>query len=344
MIYLNISNNVILNTLGVPVISSFEHLSEQLSLTKQLLYFLTYQKKYCYYKREIFKKDKTTRVLHVPCLSLKVIQKWILTEILEKINVSEQSMAFVPQKHGLKENAEFHKKNIFLLEMDITNFFGTITEKQVYKLFCNIGYGSKVATVLTNLCTYDGVLPQGAVTSPYISNLVCYHLDARLNGYCSRKDIVYTRYADDLTFSSNNRTLLNRAEKFVKYIIIEEGFSINEKKTRYLSNDVKKTVTGITINNEEIHVDKEFKRIIRAQIYNSIKVKKYDDNDKIRGKIAYVNSIENGYQYKIVNYIKTIIEKPEFSGDFEVVNAFNKNKLFSILPNMVFKEKMESSF
>lgn len=344
MIYLNIGNTVILKTLGVPVINSFEHLSEQLSLTKKLLYFLTYEKNYCYHKKEIPKKDMTTRVLYVPCLSLKVIQKWILTEILEKINVSAQAMAFVPKKNGLKENAEFHKKNIFLLEMDITNFFGTITEKQVFKLFCNIGYGSKVAAVLTNLCTFEGVLPQGAVTSPYIANLVCYHLDARINGYCCRKDIVYTRYADDLTFSSNNRILLNRIEKFVKYIVTEEGFNINEKKTRYLSNDVKKTVTGITINNEEVHVDKKIKRDIRAQIFNSIKTKKYDDNNQVQGKIAYVNSIESGYRDKIVSYIKTIIEKPQFSNDIEIVNAFNENKLYSSLPDMVFEEKVESPF
>ena len=264
MIYLNIGNSVVLNTLGVPVINSFEHLCEQLSVTEQLLYFLTYKKKYCYFEKKIPKKDKTERTLNVPSLSLKVVQRWILKEILEKIYVSEQAMAFIPHKNGLRENAERHKKNIFLLEMDITNFFGTITEQQVYRLFCNIGYNSKVAGVLANLCTYDGYLPQGAVTSPYIANLVCYHMDARINGYCSRKDIVYTRYADDLTFSSNNRTLLNKVEKFIKYIVADEGFKINDKKTRYLSNDVKKTVTGITVNDDSIHVDKKFKKDLRA--------------------------------------------------------------------------------
>lgn len=230
MIYLNIGNSVVLNTLGVPIINSFEHLCEQLSITEQLLYFLTYKNEYCYDEVVIPKKDKTERKLHVPNLSLKVVQRWILKEILEKIFVSEQSMAFVPHKNGLKENAERHKKNIFLLEMDITNFFGTITEQQVYRLFCNIGYNSKVAGILANLCTYNDYLPQGAVTSPYIANLVCYHMDARINGYCSRKDIVYTRYADDLTFSSNNRMLLNKVEKFIKYIVGDEGFVINEKR------------------------------------------------------------------------------------------------------------------
>lgn len=344
MIYLNIGNSVVLNTLGVPVINSFGHLCEQLSITEQLLYYLTYKKEYCYFQKVIPKKDKTERILNVPNLSLKVVQKWILKEILEKIFVSEQAMAFVPNKNGLRENAERHKKNIFLLEMDITNFFGTITEQQVYTLFCNIGYNSKVAGILANLCTYNNYLPQGAVTSPYIANLVCYHMDARINGYCSRKDIVYTRYADDLTFSSDNRMLLNKIEKFIKYIVTDEGFTINDKKTRYLSNDVKKTVTGITINDDSIHVDRKFKRDLRAQIYCSIKLKNYQNNSQILGKIAYVNSIEKGFHDKIIRYITNLITRTEFAGNIDVVNAFNDNKLFAELPNMVFEEVCENPF
>ena len=344
MIYLNIGNSVVLNTLGVPVINSFEHLCEQLSITEQLLYCLTYKKEYCYFQKVIPKKDKTERILNVPNLSLKVVQKWILKEILEKIFVSEQAMAFVPHKNGLRENAERHKKNIFLLEMDITNFFGTITEQQVYTLFCNIGYNTKVAGILANLCTYDNYLPQGAVTSPYIANLVCYHMDARINGYCSRKDIVYTRYADDLTFSSDNRMLLNKIEKFIKYIVTDEGFTINDKKTRYLSNDVQKTVTGITINDDSIHVDKKFKRDLRAQIYCSIKLKDYQNNSQILGKIAYVNSIEKGFRDKIIRYITNLITRTEFVGNIDVVNAFNDNKLFAELPDMVFEEVYENPF
>ncbi len=341
---MNIGNSVVLNTLGVPVINSFEHLCEQLSITEQLLYYLTYKKEYCYFRKVIPKKDKTERVLNVPNLSLKVVQKWILKEILEKIFVSQQAMAFVPHKNGLRENAERHKKNIFLLEMDIKNFFGSIKEKQVYTLFCNIGYNNKVAGVLANLCTYNGYLPQGAVTSPYIANLVCYHMDARINGYCSRKDIVYTRYADDLTFSSNNRTLLNRIENFIKYIVMDEGFTINDKKTRYLSNDVKKTVTGITINDGGIHVDKKFKRDLRAQIYCSIKSMDYKDNNQILGKIAYINSIEEGFRGKVVQYITNIIKKTIFTHNIAVVNAFNENKLFAELPDMEFVEVTENPF
>lgn len=335
------SNNVILNTLNVPIINNFKHLAEQLSLTQELLYFLTYKKHFCYTKKEIPKKDGSSRILYVPSLALKVVQRWILKEILEKIDVSYQAMAFVPNKNGLKANAECHKKNVFVLEMDIRDFFGSISEKQVYQLFCKIGYNSDVSAILANLCTYKKVLPQGAVSSPYIANLVTYHLDVRLNGLCSRKDIVYTRYADDLCFSSNNRAKLNAVENFIKYVVKDEGFEINEKKTRYLSNDVKKTITGITINNDEIHVDKKFKKKIRTMIFNSIANKDYTQNDKIRGSIAYINSIEEGYRDKIIHYIKQLTEKTQFKNDIGVVNEYNKNKLFKKLPDMQYEKSSD---
>ena len=124
----------------------------------------------------------------------------------------------------------------------------------------------------------------------------------------------------------------------MKNIVSDEGFEINEKKTRYLSNDVKKSITGITINNEEIHVDKKLKRDIRALIFSSIASKNYALNDKIRGSIAYVNSIEPGYQEKMINYIERIINKDELKNDLGVVKTFNENKLYKVLPDMKYEE------
>lgn len=333
---MNVSNTFVLKTLGVPIINSFSHLSEQLSLSEQFLYVLAYESRYHYTMAKIPKKNGKERVLYMPSLALKVVQKWILTEILEKIRVSEQAMAFVPKKNGLKENAKSHSSKLFLLQMDITNFFGSIREKQVYELFRNIGYNNKVADVLSRLCTYEDVLPQGAVTSPYIANLVCVHLDSRISGLCSRRDVVYTRYADDMAFSSNNRTVLNGMETFVQYIVTNEGFCINEHKTRYSSNNSKKTITGITINNKEIHVDKRYKRNLRAEIYSSINTMNYSFNEEIRGKISYINSIENGYKLRIIDYISKLTLKPEWTCDREKVSRFNQNKLFKEIPDMYY--------
>ena len=332
-------NSVILNTLGIPVINNYEHLAERLSITERLLYIMTYKKEYCYKKVIIPKKDGTDRELNVPIFALKVTQRWILKEILEKINVSDRAMAFIPHKNGLKENAECHRKNIFLLEMDIQDFFNSILEKRVFKLFCNMGYSSNVSAILTNLCTFNGCLPQGAVTSPYLANLICYQLDIRINGLCSKRDIEYSRYADDLSFSSNNKASLVKIEHILIKIIEDEGFEINPKKTRFLSNDVKKTITGITINDETIHVDKKLKRNIRAMIFNSILTRNYESNEKIRGLIAFISSIEEGYKSKIIDYINRTIKKEILCTKISVVKAYNENKLYSQLEDMIFIEK-----
>lgn len=295
----------------MPILHDLESLSEQLSISKTLLYLLS-QKQFLFYKcYNIPKKDGTTREINAPMLTMKVVQKWILKEILEKVKVSQHAMAFVPQKNGLKENAEIHKNQLFILEMDIHDFFGSITQKDVFKLFVKVGYGVDIATILANLCTYQDVLPQGAVTSPYIANLVCYNLDMRLSAFCNKRDIVYTRYADDLGFSSDNRTQLNRIEKRVKSIVEDEGFLINDKKTRYLSNDRKMTITGITINNAEIHADKKFKRQIRSKIYHAILENDGSELEKIKGMVAFVDSIEPGYKDKMERYAKRLVVKRE---------------------------------
>ncbi len=333
----DMDNNTILNTLNVPVINNFEHFAEQLSLTKRLLYFLIFKSEKCYKLKTIPKKNGKNRTLHIPQFALKVVQRWILKEILEKIRVSNQSMAFVPKKNGLLTNAQSHKDNVFILEMDLHNFFESIDKKRVFNLFYAIGYNKKVSAMLTNLCTYNNVLPQGAVTSPYIANLIAFHLDKRLNGLCSRRDIVYTRYADDLSFSSNNRSNLNSIEKLVKKIISDEGFEINSQKTRYLSNDVKKTVTGITINNYAVHADKKLKKKIRAMIFYSITNQDYSMNENIKGSIAFVNSIEKVYKEKIIKYIINITKKDYLKSNVYIVNKYNENKLFENLPNMKYE-------
>lgn len=325
---------MVIRTLGIPSINNFSELAVLLSISKSTLYMMMNKKDYFYSTKKIPKKDGTSRTLRVPALSLKVVQKWILLEILEKITVSKYAMAFVKGKNGLRESAEWHNKNLFLLEMDISNFFGSILRDKVYDLFLSIGYDSTVAAILTELCTYDSVLPQGAVTSPCLANLICFNLDVRLNGLCRKRDIIFSRYADDLCFSSNNRVLLNKIEPIVIEILHDEGFEVNDRKTRYLSNDVKKTIVGITINNKEIHVDKLLKRNIRTKIFNAIKNNDYSDRENILGSIAFVASIEPDYKQKIIKYIDCVTRKDFLREDSVIVDGYNKNKFFKESLNM----------
>lgn len=332
---MNTNSNLILNTLGVPIIYDLESLSEQLSITKTYLYMLSRKQHLFYETAQIPKKDGSMRKLHAPVRSLKVVQKWILVEILEKVKVSPYAMAFVPGKNGLKENALLHKDRVFILEMDIHDFFGSITQRDVFHLFTKIGYNYTISAILANLCTYEGVLPQGAVTSPYIANLICYNLDMRLGALCNKRDIVYTRYADDLSFSSDNRTRLNRIERLLKEIVRDEGFEINDKKTRYFSNDRKKTVTGITINDREIHADRKLKQRIRSKIFHAVSEADYSEAAQIRGLIAFVDSIEDGYRDQMACYMEGLALKKELRRSAKVVRAYNENKLFRDLEDMI---------
>lgn len=152
---------------------------------------------------------------------MKNIQKWILNEILYKIEPSEYSKAF-RLGTSIKDNAKYHRKQPKLLTIDIRDYFGSITVKKVYLFFKKLGYSKQVSTMLANLCTLEGSLPQGSPTSPMLSNLITKKMDNRIAGLCKKEGIRYTRYADDLTFSGDFQEgyLINLIEE----ILMSEGF------------------------------------------------------------------------------------------------------------------------
>lgn len=173
-----------------------------------------------------------------------------------------------------------------------------------------------------------------------VGNLVCYKLDVRIAGYCNKRDITYTRYADDLIFSCDNRDLLRNIYGTIKKIVEDEGFKINEKKTRFLTPKVRKEIIGVTVNEGTIKAPKEMKRMIRAMIHYAIECGDYSNNDKIRGYVAYIDSIEKKYKNKVIKYIEkyltdTVTMFPE------LVEKFNQNKLYKELPDM---EKHDISY
>jgi|GEM_PF-415029 len=335
----NGTNSFILSALNLPLIKDFESLANNIGISNKLLYQLTTNTSKFYTSFNLPKKDGSKRLIHSPKYPMKLVQRWILKEILQKIPVSNHSTAFQSGKNGIKENAEFHRFSIYLLQMDLKNFFPSISSSKVYIIFKQLGYNSFISNMLTKICTYNGVLPQGGVCSPHISNLVCYKLDNRFKGLCSTRDVLYTRYADDLTFSADNKETLRRIKHVIEDIILDEGFVLNEKKTRFLSPYSHKVITGITINDQDkkLKVKKELKRNLRALIHSTISTGDYSQVNEINGYVSYINSIENGYDEKIKNYINKLIEKD--SKYFEdLVNAFNESPLHKDV-NLMKKEK-----
>ncbi|MEH7668299.1 retron St85 family RNA-directed DNA polymerase [Bacillus sp. JJ689] len=332
------TNSFILYSLDLPIIKDFESLSNSVGISKTMLYLLSKKTDMFYNSFDICKKNGTKREINSPTYSLKLVQRWILAEILEKIKVSNESMAFRKGiGNGCRKNAEHHRYSLYLLQLDIKDFFTSINRERVFYLFKSLGYNSLVSNILANLCTYKGYLPQGGVCSPYISNLICYKLDKRLKGLCSTRDVLYTRYADDLTFSCDNKVILRKVKNVIEDIVIDEGFAINPSKTRLLSPSSHKKVTGITVNDNKIKASKQMKKTVRAMIHYALVNRDYSEENVIRGYVSYIDSIEEGYIDKIKNYINKLTEK-DYKSSSEIVESFNKNKLFNDLNDMVYNE------
>ena len=223
---------MVIESLGLPMFDDIETLAEETRLTEKLVFFLTEEEAKGRYKKfYIPKKDGTSREINAPCMSLKVIQRWVLENILYKVRVSQYSIGFAKNGKGspLVQCAERHKNNLYILKMDLKNFFTSVKRGRVYNQFLQLGYNTYASNLLTNICTLDGSLPQGAVTSPYLANLVCFKMDIRIAGYCNKRDITYTRYADDLVFSCDNRDMLRKIYGMIKKIVEDEGFVVNER-------------------------------------------------------------------------------------------------------------------
>lgn len=217
--------------------------------------------------------------------NLKQAQHWILTNILNKLEIHEAAHGFC-QKRSIITNATPHVGADVVINFDLKDFFPSISYKRVKGLFQSFGYSEAAATIFALLCTAADVeklqldgktyyvapgdrhLPQGSPASPAISNLLCRRLDKRLTGMAENLGFRYTRYADDLTFSASGERLRHICNilKRVESIITHEGLVINQDKTRILRNSRQQEVTGVVVN-EKLSVCRKTLKKFRATLY-----------------------------------------------------------------------------
>lgn len=328
-------------SLNLPELSTFDDFVRELRLSAKLVYWLSKEDSTGKYKTfYIDKIGGKKREINSPAYSLKVVQRWILENILYCIKVSKYSYGFIKgceQKSPLVQVAERHKYNLYLLKIDMKDFYPSIHRDKVFNVFRNIGYNREVSNYLTNICIHNNQLPQGAVTSAYLANLICRRLDNRIGGYCNKRNIIYTRYADDIALSCDDRDALRKAYIIICRIIEDEGFYVNTEKTRFSGPICHKQVLGITINDNLIKAPKQMKRMVRQRIHRQIATGEYDDISEIRGYIAYISQIESGYIGKLKRYVEKLINS-DLAYFPELVEAYNKNKLFSGFPTMECKD------
>lgn len=299
---------------GFPIIYNTSHLSVLVGYKKDYIKrAVIFTPKY-YRNFEIKKKNGKIRKISEPLPSLKEIQDWILQNILEVEKVSPFAKAY-RKKVSLTENLKFHKQQSKVVTLDLQDFFPSITTKNVEDIFYSFGYSELISNLLSKLCTKDGYLPQGAPTSPYLSNIYFKRADDQIIKYCLGNEIRYTRYADDLSFSGNFDEL--KLIEFIKSIVQSIGLSLHPDKIKIMKPHERQTVTGIVVN-EKLQVVFHKRNKLRQELYYINKygitnhmqktgIKKRNYLEHLLGKINFVLQINpNDEEFK--RYKEILIE------------------------------------
>jgi len=283
------SNLERLRAQGLPIVQSATEIAGALGITVPSLRFLAFSRRTAtishYVRFLIPKKTGGTRLISAPMERLKAAQHWILENVLEKVPVHDAAHGS-RSKRSIVTNAAPHVGAAIVVNVDLENFFPTVVYTRVKDLFRALGYGEMAATIFALLCTEPDVdeveldgrtyfvangarhLPQGAPTSPAVTNLLCRRLDRRLRGAATALGFTYTRYADDLTFSARGKGPHDAGKMLrrIRWLVGQEGFAVHPKKTRVLRRGRQQEVTGVVVNDKP-SVDRETLRRFRAFLF-----------------------------------------------------------------------------
>lgn len=267
-----------------------------------------------YFKFTIPKKKNGVRVIQAPNEELKQIQKslnYYLQALYYRVKPDcVHGFIKMPQAETVKRtivsNGRVHAGSKFLLNLDIKDFFPSITAKQVKTALMQkpFNLNDEVSTLIALLGTYEKVLPTGSPSSPVLANMVCYEMDIEFENLCQKYNIRYTRYADDLSFSSET-FIQKEVIGSLNHIIGKYGFELNESKIRLQSSKSKQTVTGIVVN-QKVNVDRKYIRNLRAILHHwelnglgkaaakhfgSAKLNSISFIRKLKGQIEFVGQV-----------------------------------------------------
>jgi retron-type reverse transcriptase len=290
---------------GLPVVFSFGHLAALLGRTPSYLASVVAATERHYREFSIPKRSGGRRTISAPYPALLECQQWINRYVLRKTRVHDAAHGFI-RGRSIISNAKAHLRKPCLLKMDICDFFPSVTINRVIHVFQNLGFPNNVSFYLARLCCLQNCLPQGAATSPALSNAVVYRMDCRLAGLAESYRLSYTRYADDLTFSGDRIPV--RFLEIVETIVAEEGFKVRGEKTRFCRGAGRKIVTGLSVSGDDVRVPKSYKRGIRQAVHYLLKFGQNSHTSK--------RKIRNPF------YLESLYGKLVFWGSVEPENAF----------------------
>ncbi|WBF66691.1 reverse transcriptase family protein [Desulfovibrio subterraneus] len=248
----------------------------------------------CYKSFEIPKKTGGTRTINCPRKPISTLQAKLYKLLTPYYHPKRAASGFIKYR-SIVYGAAKHTKKTHLINIDIQDFFGSIHFGRIKGLLTShpFNFNSDVATAIANISCYKDILPQGSPTSPLLSNMICWKLDTQLTKLAEKNDCIYTRYADDITFStwkkdvpegifSFNDGKIALSEHIVS-AIEDNGFTINDKKTRYSNQKSRMEVTGLTVN-KKVNTKRSFIRKIRAILYD------WDTNGRTEAEKNYINN------------------------------------------------------
>ncbi len=217
-----------------------------------------------YHEFTIPKRNGGFRKIAAPDKATKDLQRKILYRVLARLH-SHPAVNGFEILRSIVHNARPHVGQAIVVKLDIEDFFSTTRAARIEAYFRRIGWDATAAACLTRLVCHEGGLPQGAPTSPRVSNLVNYFLDQQCIAYAYRRKGEYTRYADDLTFSfpKDYPRRMRGVEQWVRRILRKHGYELRGDKTRFLRRHQRQIVTGLVVNSG-IRLPRETRRRLRA--------------------------------------------------------------------------------
>lgn len=248
---------------NLPVFRSVRELGVFVGCPGSMLYVISNHIDEYYREFTIPKKNGGVRIIREPLEPLKSIQRRILSGILSPLPASPFAKAYM-KGQSVKENAFYHRHQAIVMTLDIHSYFDSFSFGRVLHLFRSLGYEKPAAVMLAKLVTLDGALPQGAPTSPALSNLLTIDMDWRIADRVLPLGINYTRYADDMTFSGSFAP--GRVLSLVEHVVQGYGFELNPEKTRIRRQGERQEVTGIVVN-EKLQISRKKRRQLRQEMY-----------------------------------------------------------------------------
>ncbi|MFZ2657667.1 MAG: reverse transcriptase family protein [Victivallales bacterium] len=241
------------------------------------------------------KRDGTMRMIAEPEPELKQKQQGILRWLTARgIRPSSYAHGFVTGR-STATHTRLHVGRKVVIKLDLKDFFGSTKAPQVITALMNAGLPAQTAKDIASTCTLDGYLPQGAPTSPFLANIAVKGMDVRLAALAKKYDATYSRYADDLCFSSDN-VKLNEMLPAVNFVVKQCDYRLNDKKTRVMRRGRRQIVTGIVVN-RKVNIPRKLRRNIRAGLHNVkmalVNNQPFDEKqyESLKGMAAYFQSV-----------------------------------------------------